>query len=133
MRVACTYHIIDASSVSLDSARERLANRKDVVIHPARYLQAREPVFRGVTSPPRLVTSIGGLCGSVVSREEALGITEQIYREMDGGGLFVATGRTGVLLNSQDFSRIGFKVKQMTVPENVVGLNVPYQLYVLEK
>lgn len=128
-----TFHIIDASSSSLDRARELFQDNEDVVIHPARYIQPDEPVFQGISAPPRIVTAIGGLCGSVISRQEALGITGQVYEKMAEGGLFVVTGRTGVLLNAEDFSRIGFKVRQMTVPENVVYLYPPYQLYILEK
>lgn len=132
-RAVATFHIIDASSSSLDRARELFQNNEDVVIHPARYIQPDEPVFQGISAPPRIVTAIGGLCGSVISRQEALGITGQVYEKMAEGGLFVVTGRTGVLLNAEDFSRIGFKVRQMTVPENVVHLYPPYQLYILEK
>lgn len=128
-----TFHIIDASAPSLDRARKLFRENKNVVVQPAQYIHPNKQVFQEVPTPPKLVTAIGGLCGSVISREEALGITEQIYEEMAEEGLFVVTGRTGVLLNANDFLRIGFNVRQMSVPTNVVGLNPPYQLYVLKK
>lgn len=128
-----TFHIIDASASSLDRARELFRGNESVVVHPARYLQSDEAVFQGVPKPPQLVTAIGGICGGVIPRQEAQGVTERVYEEMAEGGTFVATGKTGVLLNAKDFSRIGFKVKQMTIPENVVYLRYPYQLYILEK
>lgn len=133
LRAVTTFHIIDASAPSLNKARELFKEDANVVIHPASYLQTDQAVFQEVPMPPKLVSAIGGLCGNIIPREEALGITEHVYEEMAEGGLFVVTGRTGVLLNAEDFSRIGFKVKQMTIPENVVYLNSPYQLYVLEK
>lgn len=135
LRSNCTFHIIDASGPSLDLAKDLFVDEEEgrVVVHKPRYIQPNETVFQAVPKPPQFVTAIGGICGGVISRREALGITERLYQEMADGGTFIVTGRTGVLLNAEDFSKIGFKVKQMTVPENVVYLNCPYQLYILEK
>lgn len=133
-RSAFTFHIIDASGPSLDRARERFVKDDgNVVVHSPRYLQSDQVVFQNVPNPPKFVTAVGGLCGSIMSRQEALSLTERIYEEMAKNSMFVVSGMTGVLLNSEDFKQIGFQVLNMAVSENVVLLKPPYQLYVLQK
>lgn len=131
---SCTFHLIDASAVSLAKAKKLFrSDEKKAVIHEPRYLEPDKPVFDGLCKPPRYVTAVGGICAGVISRKEALGIAGRVYDEMEQGGIFFVTGMSACLLNAHDFSSIGFKVRQMTKPENVVYLANPYQLYVLQK
>lgn len=134
MRSLTTFHIIDASAPSLWLARQTfLEIPEKVLIHDPYYLQPDQEVFRGISKPPKLVTAVGGLCGGVVLREEALGIVQNVYDEMASGGTFIVSGLSGVLLNSKDFRRIGYRVENMSVPQNVVYSHPPYQLYILRK
>jgi hypothetical protein len=85
------------------------------------------------TGSPDVVTAIGGLCTEVVWRNDALRIATQVFNSLKPGGLFIVTGASYSLLNSDDFRKIGFIVEQMSIPQNIVANQKPPQMYVLRK
>lgn len=129
---ACEYHVMDNNQPSLDLAKKRIAVGDNTTVVHAVDLVSESNIFKNLPRPS-LVTAIGGLCASIVDRTQGRSISSQVYKALQGGGLFVVTGFTPVVLNASDFSQIGFKVEQMSIPENVVSFTRPDQLYVLRK
>jgi hypothetical protein len=125
------YHIIDANKVSLIKARQRFVNQ-GVEIHD-QDLTMEGDIFSEIDEKPTLVTAIGGLCSSIVTRTQAIEIARKVFEKMAPGGFFMLTGYTAMVLNSTDFSEIGFEVEQMSIPQNVLTFKIPDQFYVLKK
>ncbi len=127
------YYILDNHQPSLDKARQRAnVSNTDTIVVCSKNLAEDATIFEDITQPS-VVTAIGGLCASIVDRAQARKIASQVYNALQDRGLFVVTGFTPVVLNAADFSEIGFKVEQMSVPENAISFKRPDQLYVLRK
>jgi len=125
------FHVVDSNEPSLNKARQRFA-QTEVGVH-SQDLTGPEDIFSGIRGKPTVVTAIGGLCTSIVTRVQGLEIARKIYEGMADGGFFIATGYTAMILNGRDFSGIGFEVEQMSIPGNVFTFRTPDQLYVLRK
>jgi hypothetical protein len=68
-----------------------------------------------------------------ITHDQGLEIARKVYEGIADGGFFITTGYTAMILNSKDFSGVGFEVEQMSVPGNVLTFRTPDQLYVLRK
>lgn len=127
-------HVLDGHDKSLQAADSRFTHNREgrFVVHRPVDLTRVEDIFPDISSPD-IVTILGGLCEGIVTRDEALDIARKVFEGMREDGLFVVSGYTPVLLSGSDFSGTGFKVKQMSVPENALSFTPPYQMYVMRK
>ena len=124
------FHIVDRNLPSLRKAAIRLST-PDVIVHNATDLTLKPDFLQQLN--PDFVTAIGGLCRQVVTKDSAWDIARGIHRALAPGGVFLSTGLSPQLLNSNGFKAAGFDVEQMSIPENILTRQHPAQMYVLRK
>lgn len=126
-------YLIEKDPRNVEHARDLLKGymgRERVI--QAELGEGKDEVLRQLRSRPNLVTSIGGINNTVVTREDAFAIARQVYEILPEGGIFVVSGLSICHLDKDDFESIGFRVERMTVSEHVLtGLGD--QFYVLVK
>lgn len=93
---------------------------------------ARRKAF-SETAPPAIVTAIGGICYGVVTAYDAHEITRDVFDFLPTGGLFIVTGISPTYLDAASALKMGFKVLNKALPENLLKRVAPYQLYIFQK
>jgi hypothetical protein len=106
--------VIDRNGQSLTLAQKRFGLTPNIKTIQKKLTQD-EDLFDGLAGRPNLVTAIGGLCQSVITRDQALTVAQRAYDQMAAGGVFLATGYSPMLLNAAHFRDIGYKVEQMAI------------------
>jgi hypothetical protein len=124
--------VIDRNDQSLTLAQKRFGLTTNVKTIQKELTQEVD-LFDDLTSRPNLVTAIGGLCQSVITRDQAFTVAQRVYKQMAPGGVFLATGYSPMLLNAAHFRDIGFKVEQMSIAAYIPDCPHPTQMYVLRK
>jgi Zn-dependent protease/ubiquinone/menaquinone biosynthesis C-methylase UbiE len=128
---ATRYFLIDRNDKNIERAGEKLKDINVTILK--RDMSEVTDIAREIGARPDIVTCEGGLTYQIVSREQALKIAERVYEALAPGGVFILTGYTPSLLEAADFSKMGFKVINKSMPSGILDRERAAQLYILIK
>ncbi len=131
--VNVAYEVIEGNPSNYRRALDRLSSNGNVTVHPPTDMldiTSLKDILRG---SPDIVTALGGLNVSVISREDARKVAQMVFDVLRPGGFFVVSGLTPSLLHADDFRAMGYRIYNQTIPQNFYSRYQPVEVYILQK
>jgi len=132
-RTKVNYDLLELDETNLEQAHRQIGQLDNVKIHSSRDITEMDSLSRFLDRRLDIVTASGGINLYVLSRGEAIRVVENVYNSLSEGGFFIISGFSPVLLYKEDFEKVGFKVINMTIPENIYIEAEPTEMYILQK